>query len=239
MVYDSKMFDISRPNVGVTVVPFLYESGVLKTLVYLRSNDSEVFPGKYCLPNMFYDIQIHNNLEEAATESLKIKTNVSIPYLEQLNTFSGQYIDPERINTLNISYFALASNSSIKEESESGLKSKWVEVNDVISNYELAFNHNEVLEFAFSRIKSKSEYTSIACNMLSEKFTIKDFREITELLISEKLDNSRFRDRIKKTDILIECPNEYTKGANRPAQLYSMNKSFEGCFYPKSLTKPR
>jgi len=75
--------------------------------------------------------------------------------------------------------------------------------------------------------------------LLGESFTIKEFKDLTEYLIEEKLDNSRFRDRIKKTDILTPVDGEYKKAANRPAQLYQFNSEYKGFFYPKSLTKPK
>lgn len=239
-MYKTDDFKNNRPNVGVTVVVFKYEEGVIKTKVYKRNEQSEVFPNFIALPNTFYDITIHNNLEEAAKHALRFKTNIDIPFFEQLETFSGSYIDPDRINTVNISYIAIINESDITEVTieNKNFEDNWLEVEYLINNVDMAFNHKEVLISAYNRLKSKAEYTPIACHLLGNFFSIKELKELTEILINDKLDNSRFRDRIKKSDMLLEVEGAYKKGANRPAQLYSLNHLYSGFFYPKSLTKP-
>lgn len=239
-MYRTDDFKNNRPNVGVTVVVFKYENGLIKTKVYKRSKESDVFPEYIALPNSFYDIKKHSNLEEAAKYALNFKTNMDIPFFEQLETFSGLYIDPERINTVNVSYIAIINDSEIKEVNveNNNFEDKWLEVEYLINNVDMAFNHKEVLISAYNRLKAKAEYTPIACHLLGECFSIKDLKELTEILINDKLDNSRFRDRIKKSDMLVEVEGLYKKGANRPAQLYSLNKLYSGFFYPRSLTKP-
>jgi hypothetical protein len=236
--YDSSKYNNQRPNVGVTVALFIYKDKELKTLVYKRNENSEEFPNMIALPNLFFQRELHKTSEETATEALKQKTSVQSPYLEQLHTYTGNYIDPNRITTVNIGYFALTTEKDIKKVEEEHFESHWHSVKDLIENYDLAFNHKEVLKDAFERVKSKAEYTPLTCHLLGEHFTIKEFKELTEYLIEEKLDNSRFRDRIKKTDILIQVDGKYKKAANRPAQIYILNTKYKGLFYPKSLTKP-
>lgn len=238
MKYDTKKYSERRPNVGVTIVPFIFEDKELKVLVYKRANDAEVFAGQYALPNCFFDISEMATLDEAAANALASKTNVEVPYVEQIYTFSGNHIDPDRITTLNIAYLALAQKDQIKELNDNKFETKWMSLS-VLFNKELAFNHNEVLEMALQRLNSKAEYTNISTYLLNKQFTITELREVTEYLMDVKLDNSRFRDRIKKTDIILEVEGQFQKGVQRPAQLYSRNDNFKGCFYPKSLTKPR
>jgi 8-oxo-dGTP diphosphatase len=237
MVYDTNKYSERRPNVGVTIVPFIFEDKELKVLVYKRADDAEVFPSQYALPNCFFDISEMANLDAAAENALAAKTSVEFPYLDQIYTFSGNYIDPDRIITLNIAYLALAQKDQIKELSDNKFETKWMSLS-VLFNKELAFNHNEVLKMALQRLNAKAEYTNISTYLLNKNFTITELREVTEYLIDVKLDNSRFRDRIKKTDIITEVDGQFKKGVQRPAQLYSRNDNFRGCFYPKSLTKP-
>lgn len=237
MKYENSKYSDRKANVGVTVVPFIFEDNTLKVLVYKRDKNSEVFPNFYSLPNCFFDISILSDLNEAAKFALENKTNVRMPYIEQVHTFSGNHIDPERINTVNIAYLALAQKDDIETLNESEFKSEWLPVNDII-NKELAFNHNEVLNVVLERLKSKAEYTNISCYLLHSKFTITELRKVTEYLIDAKLDNSRFRDRISKSGIISEIEGEFKKGVQRPAQLYSINFEYNGYFYPKSLTKP-
>lgn len=237
--YDFHKYDDQRPNVGVTVALFIYKENELKTLVYKRDSASEEFPDHIALPNLFFQRQKHKTAEDAAMSALRQKTSVTAPYLEQLHTYTGTYIDPNRITTVNIGYFALTTEDEVKQVEEEHFESHWHNVSDLIENHEMAFNHKEVLKDAFERVKAKAEYTPLTCHLLGQSFTIKEFKELTEYLINEKLDNSRFRDRIKKTDILIPVDGEYKKAANRPAQVYRFNSNYQGFFYPKSLTKPK
>lgn len=235
--YDNSKYNERKANVGVTVVPFIFEDGTLKVLVYKRAKNSEVFADFYSLPNCFFDISLLSDLNEAAKYALANKTNVRMPYIEQVHTFSGSHIDPERINTVNIAYLALAQKDDIEKLDHSEFDTEWLPI-DVVKNKKLAFNHNEVLNVVLERLKSKAEYTNISCYLLNSKFTISELREITEYLIDEKLDNSRFRDRIRKSGIISEIEGEFKTGIQRPAQLYSINLDYNGYFYPKSLTKP-
>jgi hypothetical protein len=238
MTYDANKYSERRPNVGVTVVPFIFEDNELKVLVYKRSADAEVFAGQYSLPNCFFDISLMADLDAATKSALATKTSVEVPYVEQIHTFSGSDIDPTRITTLNVAYLALAQKDHIKELHDHKFETKWMSLKVLIEK-DLAFNHKEVLELALQRLKSKAEYTNVSTYLLNESFTIKELREVTEYLIDEKLDNSRFRDRIKKTDIIEEVTGEFKTGLQRPAQMYKRNDSFSGFFYPKSLTKPK
>jgi 8-oxo-dGTP diphosphatase len=259
-MYQSFKYNDSRPNVGVTVVPFIFEDGIIKTLVYTRSSDAEVFAGQYCLPNAIFAVKNPNpfafkdtnvsvddtspdepktfkSLEEAAEFALLEKTSVKLNHIEQLHTFSGLYIDPDRINTVNVSYFSICNRNDIETVGESKFEFQWISV-ETLMNKKLAFNHNEVLEMAYSRLKAKAEYTALTAHLLGNSFTIAEFKKLIELLIDIKLDNSRFRDRIKKSDVLIPLNNEFSTGSHRPAQLYKLNEDYKDFFYPASLTKP-
>lgn len=237
-MYNANTHSDKRPNVGVTIAPFIFEDNELKVLVYKRSDDSEVFPSQYSLPNCFFDISKMSNLDEATLSALATKTSVEVPYIEQIHTFAGDYIDPDRVTTVNVAYLALAQKDQVKELHDNKFETKWMSLH-VLLKKDLAFNHNEVLEMALQRLNSKAEYTNISTYLLNKNFTIKELREVTEYMIDEKLDNSRFRDRIKKTDIIIEVEGEFQTGVQRPAQLYRRNDDFKGYFYPKSLTKPK
>ncbi len=235
--YNSEKYNSKRPNVGVTVVPFIFEDNVIKTLVYRRAIDAEVFANELSLPNAIFDIEKFANAEKTAEFAMSEKINLKLKHIEQIHTFSGLYIDPERINTVNICYLSICNRQDIKTLGDSKYQFQWIEVEKLLDK-KLAFNHNEVLELAYKRLKSKAEYTALTAHMLGESFTIAEFKTLVEILIDTKLDNSRFRDRLKKTDVLIPLNEQFKLGANRPAQLYKLNEDYTDYFYPISLTKP-
>lgn len=238
--YNKDEFSHTRPNVGVTVAPFIYKDGKIKVLVYKRSEEAAVYQGAYSLPNRFFDITEFQSLDDAANYALEEKTNVSIPSITQFHTFSGLYIDPSRIVTVNTGFYSILKESEISEcIKEQPFETTWLDVEEALK-LELAFNHNEVLELAYQRLKAAAEYTTAPIHFLDDKFTINELKELTTLLIEQELDNSRFRSRVKSSGILIECHGEkIKKGSFRPSQLYTYNNDYKGYFYPRSLTSSK
>jgi 8-oxo-dGTP diphosphatase len=237
-VYDYSKHNDARPNVGVTVVPLIYDFNerVIKVLTYRRSDTVEQFPSCISLPNGIYDRQLVSNADEAAANALRDKVRVRLPFMEQLYTFSGDYIDPGRINTINIAYWSVLRLSDVKVD-KLDENSSWVAADKLLNTQKskFAFNHKEVLEMAMQRLRSKSEYFPVALQLLPEHFTIPDFKDLTEILIGQKLNNVRFRDRIKKSNILLELEGIKRSGVSKSFQVYCANKEYVGDFYPKSI----
>jgi 8-oxo-dGTP diphosphatase len=238
--YNPSIHNDARPNVGVTVVPFTYDLSAcdLKVLIYRRPIDAEVFPGKIALPNGVYDRRVVSTAEEAAENALMDKLKIKIPHLDQLHTFTGNDIDPQRMNTINIAYSSLLRESEVVSFNDSVSDLEWISVKKLLatSSDMYAFNHKEVLEKAYERICSQAEYTPLTTNLLPKKFTIPDFKKIIEVLTGWELNNSRFRSRIKQSGVLKEVKGKSNDGFSKPAQLYKANPNYDGYFYPKSLT---
>jgi 8-oxo-dGTP diphosphatase len=228
-----------RPNVGVTVAAFIYQDGELKVLTYKRSSDSEVFAGLVSLPNSPY-LRDMSDSDSAAVDALEAKTGLRFP-VKKYSFYTGDYIDPSRINTVNLAYIAMGDlggftgNSIISENAEwRGVKSLLA-----IERSQWAFNHKEILESAVDQVKAWAEYTTFTLELLPERFTIAEFRDMTKHLIDEHIDNSRFRDRVAQTNVINICEGQMKNGSGRAAQLYTINREYTGFFYPKSLTKPK
>lgn len=240
--YNPSKHDHARPNVGVTVVPIIYneETNKLQTIIYRRAVDAEQFAGKISLSNGVYDRQLIKTSKEAAENALKNKLNISIPYIEQLYTFSGDYIDPGRINTINITYWTLLRKEDVIKVKDPLFESEWVDIDYLLEKPEshFAFNHKEVLEMAIERVKAKAEYDPLALKLLPVQTTIPAFKKLTELLIGVELNSARFRDRIKKSGILIEITGISIPGRSNKSQAYSKNTEYHGQFHPRSFTKP-
>lgn len=233
------MWSHTRPNAGVTVAPFIFEDNEIKTLVYLRDEDSEVFPGTLSLPNLFFDISKFKDSDKAANQALVQKTGFEIAHMEQLHTFTGEYIDPRRI-TVNICYFSVLRKTEMQRVADLDIPFYWKSVDSILSldDSALAFNHMEVLRLAYQRIKGKAEYTPIGINFLEEEFTIVQFKKITELLLGESLNNARFRDRINRSLILENTGKKVNNDSfGKPAQIFRISPDFSGNFFPRSNTK--
>lgn len=236
--YNIDEFNHCRPNVGVTVCPFIYEKEEkqIKVLVYKRSFNSEVFPNEYALSNCFYDINKFSDSDSAAHDALKEKSDIDIPHLEQLKTYSGNNIDPQRMNTVNIAYWAILRHEEVMVKKPlSKYQATWVSI-DEAKKIVTAFNHSEVLKDAVNKLEEKTATSDSVFDLLPIKFTIAELQELIENLLNTKLDKARFRDRIKKYDVLEEIKGEMRTGPFRPAKLYKKKDNFSGNFYPKTLS---
>ncbi|MGD1524622.1 NUDIX hydrolase [Vibrio owensii] len=235
-MYNPKEFDDYRPNVGVTVIPVIYKDGELKVLAYARSSDAEEFSDTLAFPNGFFNRQKHNTAEEAAIDALKMKADAKLAHFEQLETFSGNYIDPNRITTVNITYFALLKPNEVSfDEAGAG---QWLSIESLLSlsEIEFAFNHKEVLECAYERIKAKADYSPVALNLLPDEFTINDFLLLTQTLMGRTINEKTFRTKLQKSELLISTGRKHAASKQqRPSMLYRINPDFEGCFYPRAL----
>ena len=89
----------------------------------------------------------------------------------------------------------------------------------------LAFDHAKMLIYAIERLKNKVEYTTIAFNLMPEKFTLTKLQQVYEILLDKPLLKANFRRKI--ADMVIET-EEYEKNAgHRPSKLYCFNKNWQ------------
>lgn len=85
---------------------------------------------------------------------------------------------------------------------------------------ELAFDHNEIVDYALWRLRNKMTYGSIVYHLLGETFTLAQVREVYEAVLGRTVDPANFRRQLKHTPH-IEATDEYLQGGkHRPPRLY-------------------
>ena len=67
---------------------------------------------------------------------------------------------------------------------------EWFVADDVP---ELAFDHNEIVEYALARLRAKITYSPIALAFVGEEFTLADLRTVHEAVLRKPLDPANFR----------------------------------------------
>ncbi len=83
----------------------------------------------------------------------------------------------------------------------------------------LAFDHDQILRYALTRLRYKLEYTAIGFNLLPEEFTLTQLQAAYEIVLGVKLDKRNFRRKILSAGV-IEPAGGYRCGEGRPACLY-------------------
>ncbi|MFL0168782.1 NUDIX hydrolase [Candidatus Clostridium helianthi] len=94
------------------------------------------------------------------------------------------------------------------------------------SNYELAFDHYKIIDYAVDRIRNKIEYTPIALNLLPRLFTVKELQNVYEAIMGREILNFRR----KMEDMIIETDEKIEGKPFRPAKVFKFNENWEHNF---------
>lgn len=210
--YDVTKYD--RPSVTVDVVIFSILDDQLKVLLIKRK--SWPFEGMWAIPGGF--VKMEESLEEAAYRELAEETNISNAhvYLEQLYTFGRPNRDP-RTRVITVAYFALVSADYVNPKAASDAADvNWFSVYDLP---DLGFDHDEILNYALTRLRYKLEYSAVGFQLLPEKFTLRELQDAYEIILGTELDKGNFRSKLRKTKV-VEAIDGYRDTGGRPARLY-------------------
>jgi len=203
----------SRPKVAVDTVLFAVDGQRLKAyLVELRGG---ALRGRWAFAGGL--VGVGEALEDAARRELYAATGISKAYLEQLFTFGDPSRDP-KAHVVSVAYMALIANpAAVMTSSPKYTGGRWFEVSALPA---LAYDHSVMARHAAQRLKSKLEYTNIACNLLPRDFTFAQFEALYGLILNRPIDRRNFRRRILAMGLLRRLPAQ-RRGAHRPAALYS------------------
>jgi len=157
--------------------------------------------------------------EEAVKRHAKDKAKIDPEkiYFEQLYTFSKLDRDP-RGRVVAVAYIGLVPWEKLSASEQSDAEDiKWMPVKDIPK---LAYDHNEILDIAIKRLRSRITYTTIAAKILPDEFTLTEMEEAYESVLLSDLDKRNFRKKILKLKIVTALKRKKEGGAHRPAELY-------------------
>lgn len=219
---DPTPHQLAEFKVGVDNVIFSVDTEQNRLLVLLVMRDNDPYLGYWSLPGTL--VREGESLEDAAYRVLSEKIRVNNLYLEQLYTFGGPQRDPREapnrygVRYLSVSYFALVrlADAELIADGVSGIA--WYPMNQLP---ELAFDHQEILQYGYRRLRNKLEYSPIAFEVLPELFTLGDLYQLYTTVLGDNFsDYSNFRSRLLKLGFLADTGVKVSRGAGRPASLY-------------------
>ena len=209
-------------KVGVDNVIFSVDIQLNRLLVLLVKRQDQPFLGKWSLPGTL--VRQGESLKDAAHRILSEKIRVENLYLEQLYTFGGPNRDPREspdsfgVRYLSVSYFALVRFEEAELLTNNLSGTAWYQIKKVP---QLAFDHNQILEYGYHRLRNKLEYSPIAFDVLPNVFTLNDLYQLYTTVLGENFaDYSNFRSRLLKLGFLSDTEVKISRGAGRPASLY-------------------
>jgi 8-oxo-dGTP diphosphatase len=208
-----------RPALTVDCIVFgLDAQQELKVMLIQR--DIPPFEGHWAIPGGF--VHMDETLEQAALRELQEETGIHDVFLEQLYTFGDLERDP-RDRTITVAYYALIN--LVEQEilaATDAREANWFAISEIPK---LAFDHDQILQTAIARLRSKIRYEPIGFELLPKKFTLTQLQKLYEIVLARQLDKRNFRKKILSMDLLIDT-NEVEQGVSHwAAKLYRFDES--------------
>jgi 8-oxo-dGTP diphosphatase len=210
-------YPYERPALTVDCAVFGLDEEELKVLLIRR--DIEPFQGRWALPGGF--VRIDETLDDAARRELAEETGVSRVFLEQLYSFGALDRDP-RERVVSVAYFALVNLADHRIKASTDARdAAWFGALDLPA---LAFDHDEIVERALSRLRGKVRYQPVGFELLPPKFTLTQLQRLYEKVLDRPLDKRNFRKKVLSMELLTELDEVEQDVAHRAAKLYRFDK---------------
>lgn len=190
------------------IVPFTIRTERLDVLLVRRAT-GWTLPGDY--------VGADEDLDTAARRQLAEQTGLRDVYLEQLYTFGRPERDPAQ-RVVAVAYYALVPAERLQT---SGLQPadgvRWAAVRELPP---LPLDHGEIITLAHRRLAAKLAYSTIALQLMPERFTLSELQAVYETILNEPLDKRNFRKRTLALNCIEATGETARRGGHRPARLY-------------------
>lgn len=223
-------------NISVDCVLFGFDGEDLKVLLIQQKfpNKEKEDEEKYALPGDL--VWNDENLDDSAGRVLEELTSLTDISLYQFHTFGNvnrvndikdqdwlkAFRQKPDARVITIAYYSLVNLNEYKPKPASFAgKTIWWDYFDVPC---LAFDHNQILDAAFERLKDEFSDKSRGIELLPEKFTLSQLQKLYELILGKKLDKRNFRKKLKKQGDIIALDEKQQGVLHKPAQLYKYTK---------------
>ncbi len=192
------------------------------------------FSGDWALPGG--PIPFNETLADTAVRTLQAAVLRKPSYLEQLYSFGEVERSGQAQRLVTIAYWALygdhdfagtadhAADNDAEWNAPRGSEGiagdpnvAWFSADRLPT---LAFDHAEIVRHALDRLRSKTEYSTVAYRFLGGTFTLAQLREVHEAVRGESVDPANFRRSALAQGHLVDT-GEMTSGErHRPSRIY-------------------
>jgi 8-oxo-dGTP diphosphatase len=188
----------------------------LQVLVITRAN--EPFRGRPALPGGF--LREREDIPAAATRELHEETGLDGAgfHLEQLRAYGAPDRDP-RGRVVSVPFLAIMPDLPLPIAGSDASSATWAPVDKVRGT--LSFDHDQILDEAVERARTRLEFTTLATTFCGPAFTIGDLRKIYEVVWGRPVDPRNFSRKVVGTAGFVEPTGERRiPEVGRPAALY-------------------
>lgn len=231
--------DLPQKTVQTSVDAVVFSIVKKQLCVLLIRRNIAPFAGMWTLPGGFIDPQVDRDLESTVLRKLKEKTNVAIPFMEQLTTVGNQGRDP-RAWSVSVVYTAIIRQPSYQLVAEYGASDVcWEPITGGNIERRLAFDHERLVRVAVERLQSKVTYTSMAAFLLDQPFSMADLQMVNETILQRKVELKSLIRRYLGEGVLEPVDEVRKVGRMRPARLYTITSPENLHYFARALEGPR
>ena len=206
----------TRMLVAVDCIIFGFDGQELKLLLIQRGFEPQ--KGKWSLMGGF--IQPHETFNEATSRVLKQLTGLEGVYMEQLFAFGEPQRDPVE-RTISIAYFALIDIHKYEKQISDDFHAEWFPLSKIPK---LIFDHGKMVELAKEKLRYKAAFHPILFELLPEKFTLPQLRNLYEGIYDAELDKRNFIRKIRSTKLLVKQKEKDKETSKKGAYYYKLDK---------------
>ncbi len=206
----------SRFLVAVDCIVFGFDGEKFKLLLIQRGFAPE--RKRWSLMGGF--IQAEEGLDMAANRVLKQLTGLEGVYLEQLQTFGDPKRDPVE-RTLAVAYFALIDIQQYEKQISNEYNADWFLLTEMP---QLIFDHEQMVATAMKRLRYKAALHPVLFELLPEKFTIPQLKNLYEGLYGTTFDKRNFSRKVLSTGLLVKQKDKDKENSRKGAYYYKLDK---------------
>lgn len=229
------------PSVSLDLVIFGFHQGQLKVLLLrFKGSDDWLLPGGR--------VRKDENLDDAATRSLRERTGLERLFLQQFHTFGNvnrltyfswqetlarmgltEILAPNVLNSpywinrdVSVGYYALVDYTQVSPTPDMVSDAcDWLDLDQIPP---LLFDHNDMIRLALKTLRRQLSYQPIGYNLLPETFTMTDLQSLYETILGRSLDRRNFYKQVISYNILERLEKRPTIPSSKAPYLYRFNK---------------
>ena len=164
-------------------------------------------------------VKSYETVDEAANRILEKITGLSDLYLEQVQTFSEPNRHPLG-RVISVAYYSLIKTDKYELIDKEHKHLQWV---PITSTEEMAFDHQQIMNLCYNRLKKRLRERPVGFSLLPKKFTLIQLQRLYEIILGIKLDKRNFRRKLKATGLLKDLGEVQQDVSHRPAKLYTFD----------------
>lgn len=201
--------------VSIDCAIFGYHEGELKLLLFQREKEPEI--GHWSLIGGW--INADESAESAAIRVLRRITGLHDIFMEQVSTFSNPDRDPGG-RVISVVFYALIVINDERMKLSSEFGAEWWPVRSLPK---LIFDHQQMVDLALEKLRQNATYHLVGRELLPDKFTITQLRNLYGSIFFKDFDPGNFRKKVLSTGVLDRLNTKDTSESKKGAYYYRFN----------------